>query len=111
MPGSCGHGVVFAASPLVERIDNTAFIQVEAASFKELTPRQQALAYWLSQAAIAIDPIFYDQLSRFGLPRDGICSRPWLPGSGKVDGDLYGRIADFTNCSGPTRETTTNRRG
>ena len=52
---------------LVERVDTTAFIQLEAQSFKDLTPRQKQLAYWLEQASIAIDPIIYDQLSKYGL--------------------------------------------
>lgn len=52
---------------LIERIGPNGFIQLEAESFRTLTPRQQALAYWLSRASIAIDPIIYDQLSRFGL--------------------------------------------
>ena len=52
---------------LVDRVGATGFVQLEADSFKKLAPRQQALAYWLSQAAIAIDPIMYDQMSRFGL--------------------------------------------
>lgn len=54
-------------SALVERVGSTGFIQLEAESFKRLSPRQQTLAYWLSQASIAIDPIIYDQNSRFGL--------------------------------------------
>src|SRR5204863_1463263 len=33
----------------------------------QLNDRQKQLAYWLTQASIAIDPIIYDQLSRFGL--------------------------------------------
>ena len=32
-----------------------------------LDARQQALAYWLTQASIAIDPIVYDQLSQYGI--------------------------------------------
>jgi len=56
-----------AASALVDRVGSTGFVQIEAESFKKLTPRQQTLAYWLSQAAIAIDPINYDQNSAFGL--------------------------------------------
>ena len=56
-----------AASPLVERVGNTGFIQLEADSFAALDARQKALAYWLTQAAIAIDPIIYDQLSAYGL--------------------------------------------
>ncbi|MGA7448780.1 MAG: hypothetical protein WBQ43_13130 [Terriglobales bacterium] len=52
---------------IVERVADTAFVQLRAPSFQSLTPRQQALAYWLTQASIAIDPIFYDQLSAYGL--------------------------------------------
>jgi dipeptidyl-peptidase-3 len=67
-------------SSLVERVGSTGFVQLEADSFNHLTPRQQALAYWLSQAAIATDPIIYDQLSRFGLREkrllDALVSHP-----------------------------------
>jgi dipeptidyl-peptidase-3 len=52
---------------LVDRGGSTGFIQLEAESFKKLSPRQQTLAYLLTQASIAIDPIIYDQNSRFGL--------------------------------------------
>src|SRR5439155_19676427 len=52
---------------LVERVGDTAFIQLQAESFKQLDARHQALAYWLAQASIAIDPIIYDQLSEYGL--------------------------------------------
>src|SRR4051812_18293276 len=54
-------------SSLVERVGDTGFIQLQSASFAQLDDRQKALAYWLTQASIAIDPIVYDQLSRFGL--------------------------------------------
>jgi dipeptidyl-peptidase-3 len=54
-------------SALVERVDTTAFIQLQADSFKSLTPQQKKLAYWLEKASIAIDPIIYDQLSKYGL--------------------------------------------
>jgi dipeptidyl-peptidase-3 len=56
-----------APSSLVERVADTGFIQIEAPSFSALDPGQQALAYWLTQASIAIDPIIYDQLSQHGL--------------------------------------------
>ena len=66
-------------SPLVERVGDTAFIQLQARSFATLDDRQKAMAYWLTQAAIAIDPIIYDQLSRFGLRQkrllEGIVAR------------------------------------
>ena len=52
---------------LVDRVATTGFVQLEAGSFQSLTLRQQALAYWLSQASIAIDPINYDQNSLYGL--------------------------------------------
>jgi dipeptidyl-peptidase III len=54
-------------SSLVDRVGNTGFMRVNADSFNALDPKQQELAYWLSQASIAIDPIVYDQFSRFGL--------------------------------------------
>ena len=54
-------------SVVVERVVDTAFLQLRAPSFQALTPRQQAAAYWLTQASIAIDPIFYDQASAYGL--------------------------------------------
>ena len=54
-------------SALVERVGDTAFIQLQADSFGQLDAKQQALAYWLTQASIAIDPIIYDQLSRLGI--------------------------------------------
>jgi dipeptidyl-peptidase-3 len=52
---------------LVERVGSTGFLQLEAESFRDLTPRQKILAYYLSRASVAVDPIIYDQLSRFGL--------------------------------------------
>src|SRR6266566_123790 len=53
--------------PLVERVGDTGFIQLQAPSFERLDARQQALAYWLTQASIAIDPIVYDQLSQYAI--------------------------------------------
>jgi len=54
-------------SVVVERVGDTAFVRPGAPSFQSLTPRLQALAYWLTQASIAIDPIIYDQFSAYGL--------------------------------------------
>src|SRR5215510_1587479 len=56
-----------SAGSLVERVGDTGFLQLQAESFKQLDAKQQALAYWLTQASIAIDPIIYDQLSSTGL--------------------------------------------
>ncbi|HEY4214212.1 MAG TPA: hypothetical protein VGM84_22235 [Steroidobacteraceae bacterium] len=52
---------------LLARVGPTGFVQVQASSFQGLTPKEQALAYWLTQAAIATDPIIYDQLSAYGV--------------------------------------------
>ncbi len=65
---------------LVDRVGATGFIQVRADSFGSLQPRQQILVYWLTQASIAVDPIIYDQNSRFGLRQkrilDAIAAHP-----------------------------------
>ncbi|HVW83361.1 MAG TPA: hypothetical protein VHB50_01725 [Bryobacteraceae bacterium] len=84
-----------AASSVVDRVGNTAFLQLEANSFNSLTPKQQALAYWLSQASIAIDPIIYDQESRFGLRQKRVLEAV-VSNKDKVDPAVYARILDFT---------------
>jgi dipeptidyl-peptidase III len=52
---------------LVDRVSATGFVQIHAESFRSLTSQEKELAYWLTEAAIAIDPIIYDQLSWYGL--------------------------------------------
>jgi dipeptidyl-peptidase-3 len=80
---------------VVERIGNSAFIHVEAGSFATLSNRQKELVYWLTQASIAIDPIIYDQQSRFGLRQkyilDMIAARP-----AGIDPSVKKKIADYT---------------
>ncbi|MEP6569547.1 MAG: peptidase M49 [Acidobacteriota bacterium] len=82
-------------SSVVERIGSTGILQLEAESFKALTPRQKILAYYLYQASVAVDPIIYDQLSRFGLRQkhilEAIVSHPngVRPGVAK-------KITDYT---------------
>jgi len=72
--------VVSGQSPLVERVGDTGFIQLQADSFSQLDTPHKALAYWLVQAAIAIDPIIYDQLSPWGIREkrllEGIVGHP-----------------------------------
>ncbi|MBZ5497010.1 MAG: dipeptidyl peptidase 3 [Acidobacteriia bacterium] len=79
---------------LVDRVGDTGFIHLQAESFRALEPRQQQLAYWLTQASIAIDPIIYDQLSRFGLQQkrllEEIVGHPQ-----SIDPKVMGRITDF----------------
>jgi dipeptidyl-peptidase-3 len=101
-----------AESPLVERVDTTAFIQIEAKSFNNLSPQQQALAYWLSRSSIAIDPIIYDQLSRFGLRQKRVLEAV-VSNKSRVDPAIYGKVSDFTKLfwanKGNHNETTAQK--
>jgi dipeptidyl-peptidase-3 len=83
------------AQARVDRVGATGFVQLEADSFHNLTPRQQALAYWLSQASIAIHPIVFDQLSRFGLRQKRVLELIVAHPDG-VDSSSYAKILAFT---------------
>jgi dipeptidyl-peptidase-3 len=81
-------------SVLVDRIGDTGFVQLKAESFRSLQTKQQALAYWLTQAAIAIDPIIYDQLSAYALREkrllEEIAARPQ-----SIDSQTMKKIDDY----------------
>jgi len=79
----------------VDRVGSTGFVQLEASSFGHLDARRQALAYWLSQASIAINPIIYDQLSRFGLRQKRVLELIVAHPDG-VDRASYAKILAFT---------------
>lgn len=84
---------------LADRVGNTGFVQLTAESFHRLTPREQALAYWLSQASIATEPIVYDQLSRFGLRQKRLLEtvlETMLTHPQGVQPDVMKKIVDFT---------------
>jgi dipeptidyl-peptidase III len=53
-------------SSLADRVGQTGFIQLDAPSFNALPLKEKVEAYWLSMAAIAVNPIVYDQNSRYG---------------------------------------------
>jgi dipeptidyl-peptidase III len=80
---------------LVDRVGSTGFVQLEAESFHQLTPRQQALAYWLTEASIAIDPINYDQNSIYGL-RQKYLLEEILRHADALQPDARRKIVDFT---------------
>src|SRR6476620_9205981 len=82
-------------SSLVERVDDTGFIQLQSPSFAQLDARQKALAYWLTQAAIAIDPIIYDQLSRFGLRQKRLLEALMAHPEG-IKPEVIAKISSFT---------------
>jgi dipeptidyl-peptidase-3 len=80
---------------LVDRVGSTGFVQLEAESFRQLTPRQQALVYWLTQASIAIDPINYDQNSAFGLRQKRMLEE-LMRHPATMNADVRRKVTDFT---------------
>jgi dipeptidyl-peptidase-3 len=82
-------------SSVVERVGSTGILQLEAESFRALTPRQKILSYYLYQASVAIDPIIYDQLSRFGLRQKRILEAIVSHPRGVRPGSLK-KITDYT---------------
>ena len=97
----------------VDRVGSTGFVQLEAGSFHHLTPRQQALAYWLSQASIAINPIIFDQLSRFGPRQKRVLELIVAHPEALPNRAAYAKILAFTklfwaNC-GNHNETTAQK--
>src|SRR6516162_7863075 len=91
---SLGQNQPPASNRIVERVGDTGFLELQANSFGQLDSRHQALAYWLTQASIAIDPIIYDQLSRFGLREkrliEEIVARP-----SSADPETFKKIRDY----------------
>jgi len=81
-------------STLVDRVGDTGFVQVKAESFRALTPKQQALAFWLTQAAIAIDPIIYDQLSSYGLREKRLLEEIIAHDQG-INAEVMKKITDY----------------
>ncbi len=81
-------------SPVVARVGDTGFLEIRANSFSSLTPKQQALAYWLQQASIAIDPIIYDQLSSYGLRQKRLLEEIVAHPEG-IDPQTMKKITDF----------------
>src|SRR5260370_28088313 len=87
---------------LVERVGTTGFLQLEAASFHDATPQQQALAYWLTQPSVAINPFIYDQMSRFGLRQKRVLETIVAHPHG-VHKASFGKILAFTKLFWPNR--------
>jgi len=83
------------AQTRVDRVGATGFVQLEGEGFHHLDSRQQALAYWLSQASIAIHPIIFDQLSRFGLRQKRVLELIVAHPEG-IDRGTYAKIVAFT---------------
>lgn len=82
-------------SALVDRVGDTGFVQVKAESFRTLNAKQQELAYWLYEAAIAIDPIIYDQLSAYALREKRLLEEVIAHKEG-IDPQVMKKITDYT---------------
>ncbi|HEV2381625.1 MAG TPA: peptidase M49 [Terriglobia bacterium] len=82
-------------SSLVNRVRDTGFIQLRADSFNDLSPDQKLDAYWLTQAAIAVNPIAYDQNSVYGLSEKHLLEGILTHASG-IDPAVLEKISDYT---------------
>ena len=83
-------------SPLVETVGRHRIHPARSAELRAARRRsRRQLAYWLTQASIAIDPIIYDQLSRYGLREkrllEGIMAHP----AGVAGRDAAARIREY----------------
>ncbi len=80
---------------LVGQAGPFAIVQVYADGFDQLTPQQRVLAYYLSQAGIAGDPIYYDQISPYGLELKQLLEGIWTHPSG-IESVTLKKIQDYT---------------
>jgi len=97
IPGTANQQEPAGTAPpsLVARVGDTGFVQVSADSFNALSPDQKLDAYWLVQAAIAVNPIAYDQNSAYGL-REKHLLEAILTHSDGVDPSVLKKITDYT---------------
>ncbi len=62
---------------LVEQLGSVALIQLYADGFDKLSPRERLLAYYLAEAGIAGDPIYYDEIAPYGLELKRLLEGIW----------------------------------
>ena len=84
-----------APPSLVARVRDTGFLQLTADGFKSLSQDQKMDAYWLSMAAIAVNPIAYDQNSVYGLREKHLLEAILTHPQG-VDPEALKKITDYT---------------
>lgn len=99
-------------SPLVDRVGDTGFLQIEVPSFAKLSPREKAVAYHLSQAAIQLDPVFYDQMSDYALDAKRLLGA-LVEDPQRLPQALRGPILDYAKlffANGGNHNDTTNRK-
>ena len=82
-------------SPLVDRVGQTGFLQLQAEGFENLPRQQKVLAHFLSMAAIALNPIVYDQNSSYGLELKGLLEQIITHSRG-TDPAVQKKLTDYT---------------
>jgi dipeptidyl-peptidase III len=82
-------------SSLVARVHDTGFLQITVDAFDHLSLDQKMDAYWLSMAAIAINPIAYDQNSVYGLEEKHLLEAI-LTHSNGIDPSVLKKITEYT---------------
>jgi dipeptidyl-peptidase-3 len=80
---------------LVGQVGPFALVQFYADGFDKLTPRERLLAYYLAEAGIAGDPIYYDQISDYGLALKQLLEGIWTHPDG-VDPAVLAKIRGYT---------------
>jgi dipeptidyl-peptidase-3 len=99
-------------SPVVERIGDRAFLQVETPSFERLALPDRIVAFHLAQAAIQLDPIFYDQMSSFGLEEKRLLGA-MVEDPARLPEESRAAIVSYAKlflANGGNRNETTNRK-
>ncbi len=80
---------------LVGDVGTVALVQYYADGFDKLTAKERLLLYYLAEAGIAGDPIYYDEISPYGLELKQLLEGIWTHSKG-IDAGTMARIRDFT---------------
>ena len=80
---------------LIEQIGPLAVVQFYADGFEKLTPNQRLLAYYLAEAGIAGDPIYYDQISPYGIELKQLLEGIWTHAQG-IDPATLEKLRRYT---------------
>ncbi len=80
---------------LIEQVDGYAVVQYYVDGFDKLTPEQRLVAYYLAEAGIAGDPIYYDQISPYGLELKQVLEGIWTHPQG-IDAAVLEKLRRYT---------------
>ena len=80
---------------LIEQVGPVALVQFYVDGFDRLTPEQRLLAYYLAEAGIAGDPIYYDQIAPYGLELKQLLEGIWTHPKG-IDAGVMEKMHRYT---------------